>query len=599
MISYFPKAFPDEILYSVIARYAWSSINQSPKNLSRQLFAYASTKATIDLPSHLNDLFENVPFHSVSSVDDIIKNYTLYPFYKPFLVEKKRAAVLESMKGNYGASIHTRVGINASKIIRLRYPKFCPTCFLEDLKNYGQSYWHRVHQIPDILVCPDHNVYIEEYVPNLAEINRSHYIPAPLEFNTLWKVRENSSELLLKLSREYSQMLIGEPGFDINFVNYVEQLGRTCFMTGRRLYRENLLSSFKGFIQKEKFDILFQNLVSPDKWLCEIIRRPTHIFHPLRHLLVSEFLKQVEKNSKPVNKTFGAGPWKCINKTAIHYGEPVIENIEIYVDRKSKREIAAFVCGCGMIYTKSWVTKNGILEEFVRVKTWGPVWQEKLEACLAEKKSLRETARILGTDAKTVAIYSREENKKQTKNLSTPFLLKQKNQWLRLLDLFENSKVIKARRHNPRLYMWLYRNDKQWLEKINFKNRTFAVTEKKSRCDWKKIDQDLLNQLSFAFERLTSTDFQGRITKSLISRIINKEKYLTSVGLKNVPKSKSYLESIIESHEQFQIRRVRAATIAIVNSGERLTIWKIIRLACLRKPLKPLVQKEIRQVLER
>ncbi|MBR1752184.1 MAG: TniQ family protein [Ruminococcus sp.] len=36
---------------------------------------------------------------------------------------------------------------------RLRY---CPVCAADDREKYGETYWHRVHQIPEISVCAKH-----------------------------------------------------------------------------------------------------------------------------------------------------------------------------------------------------------------------------------------------------------------------------------------------------------------------------------------------------------------------------------------------------------------------------------------------------------
>lgn len=29
-------------------------------------------------------------------------------------------------------------------------------CLIEDTQKYGEPYWHRMHQIPGVLVCPTH-----------------------------------------------------------------------------------------------------------------------------------------------------------------------------------------------------------------------------------------------------------------------------------------------------------------------------------------------------------------------------------------------------------------------------------------------------------
>jgi hypothetical protein len=79
MVSFFPKPYPDEILYSVIARYHIRSGNTSPKVTLRELFNSQSTVATADLPCNLNSLIENLESFSNHTVENLIYKNTLYP----------------------------------------------------------------------------------------------------------------------------------------------------------------------------------------------------------------------------------------------------------------------------------------------------------------------------------------------------------------------------------------------------------------------------------------------------------------------------------------------------------------------------------------
>ena len=56
MLGFFPTPYPDELLYSLIARYHLRSGSISPKITLSELFGSTSTIATIDLPANLNNL---------------------------------------------------------------------------------------------------------------------------------------------------------------------------------------------------------------------------------------------------------------------------------------------------------------------------------------------------------------------------------------------------------------------------------------------------------------------------------------------------------------------------------------------------------------
>ena len=42
-----------------------------------------------------------------------------------------------------------------------RYIRYCPECAKADREKYGETYWHREHQIPRIRVCPKHRCFLE------------------------------------------------------------------------------------------------------------------------------------------------------------------------------------------------------------------------------------------------------------------------------------------------------------------------------------------------------------------------------------------------------------------------------------------------------
>ena len=43
-----------------------------------------------------------------------------------------------------------------------RFIRYCPECAKEDREKYGETYWHREHQIQKIRVCPKHRCFLED-----------------------------------------------------------------------------------------------------------------------------------------------------------------------------------------------------------------------------------------------------------------------------------------------------------------------------------------------------------------------------------------------------------------------------------------------------
>jgi hypothetical protein len=65
--------------------------------------------------------------------------------------------------------------------------------------------------------------------------------------------------------------------------------------------------------------------------------------------------------------------------------------------------------------------------------------------------------------------------------------------------------------------------------------------------------------------------------------------------LDKMPLAEAYLKSVIESVEDFQIRRIKWAIKWLDNCGEDILVWKVTRVAGLREDCS----KRVKDVLER
>ncbi|HEY9707490.1 MAG TPA: TniQ family protein, partial [Oculatellaceae cyanobacterium] len=85
MIPCFPVPLPDELLYSLIARYSDRMQYPDKQSLHQELFADKNATAVVDLPSHLSHLLGVLPPVHGYTVERLIDEHTLLPFYSPFL----------------------------------------------------------------------------------------------------------------------------------------------------------------------------------------------------------------------------------------------------------------------------------------------------------------------------------------------------------------------------------------------------------------------------------------------------------------------------------------------------------------------------------
>lgn len=165
MIGHFPTAYPDELLYSICSRFGDRVQYPNNEAINTELFGARGGAAIIDLPSHLNYLASNLPHTNEDScrqfVDKLIDNNTLLPLYRPFLPAERVEQIRVAMGSSSGSTIHNKAGIIQSTINLPDWLRYCPACVEDDRKQFGECYWHRLHQVPGVEVCPLHNVFLE------------------------------------------------------------------------------------------------------------------------------------------------------------------------------------------------------------------------------------------------------------------------------------------------------------------------------------------------------------------------------------------------------------------------------------------------------
>ena len=611
MITFFPVPYEDEVLYSVLARYHVRSGNISYKATMRDLFGSTSVTAVMDLPSNIHNLVNNMPLNSRYTEEYLIKNHTLFPFYSAFLPPERAEQVFQSMKGENGGSIYTRTGIMACSIVLNQYFKFCPTCTEEDKLQYGELYWHRVHQIPGVLVCPKHYVPLYNSLVPVRGYNKYQYKAASEEncvkpdIDVMYA--DDIFEKLVRLTED-AQVLLNSDFEKRNIEWYKEQylakMTEMGFATvNGKVHRKRLIKEFINYYGEEFLDMV-QSSVDVDNdsnWLMDMIRKKNKTAHPIRHLLLSRFLGislQDLFNKKMEYKPFGNGPWPCLNAASEHYLKPVVSNLKVAYSTDSKCPVGTFSCTCGFVYTRSGPDESEDARyRFGRIKKFGQVWEEKLKELLDQKLSLRETARLLGVDPITVKkyakklglttywekrseaddVYDNEENSYSLMNFDKGYY---RERWNELRKKYPEMGKTQLRQVDKALFAWLYRNDREWLNQNSPDKKVANVAN--NRVDWNQRDNEILSQIKGVVDKMLNSDEKPeRITISLIGSKLGirglLEKYLDKL-----PRTKAYLDSVKETNHDFRLRRIRWAVNELEKEGEELQLWKIMRKAGIR-----------------
>ena len=117
--------------------------------------------AIVDLPGRLDYLISSLPPGHLYTADEFIDKHTIFLFYAPYLPKDRAYSVREAMRFDDCARDAARIRRlgRGRKAIHLR---FCPECAQEDRAAFGETYWHRLHQLHGVDACAHHDVFLEE-----------------------------------------------------------------------------------------------------------------------------------------------------------------------------------------------------------------------------------------------------------------------------------------------------------------------------------------------------------------------------------------------------------------------------------------------------
>lgn len=156
MLHFFPSTFPDETLYSRFARYHRLSGHVNDRDSLHELVGAHTHVATSDLPSLLQTFVSRIPAAARPSVEEIIDENTIFPYFRRFLSSEKCGRAVAAMSGASTSGLKAGLGLVASRLGAKSTFRFCEKCIGDDRTAFGQAYWHRVHQLPGVWVCPAH-----------------------------------------------------------------------------------------------------------------------------------------------------------------------------------------------------------------------------------------------------------------------------------------------------------------------------------------------------------------------------------------------------------------------------------------------------------
>jgi hypothetical protein len=599
MIGLFLDGWPDELFYSICARTydVYSPIRKDV--FARMLFGERSITASPDFPGYLGAFAANLAPEFDLTVNEIISLHTLFPAYAPFLPRARRIRLVEMMERSNANGIHTLIGVNASRVPHPTNLRLCRSCLNADQAEFEEPYFHRVHQLPGVLVCPLHgeplvNAPVKYSSKRLRYDFVSAYHVASATVASSLEVNDASRSALIHLSKEFLWLLTYGAKIDHDLADTNRIIKRLGYDHGYiswtgRINSKNLIADFLNFYSATSVLSLLNCTLDKDiadNWLIRLVRDNDQTQSPVQFILLANFfgisLESFFKTSSEISP-FGQGPWPCLNKACEKYKTLAINEFNLSTSGSKSKPTAIFECECGFRYAR----KGPDRIEEARFKIsyivdFGHVWKRKLLELTQANAGLRAKARILGVDTNTInfqtekLLYPKEV---QRNGEETPLDQREKyrNAWLELLDQYAAESLSSVRARRPAIYAWLYRNDHEWLMETNSSvDREQAITA--PRIDWDKRDGWLIIEVDAAALRLARIDPPIWLCPTAILRETGFQSMIEH-NINKLPLTSQRLAELAETPEIYAIRRIESASRAFTAEGIKPKRWQLIRRA--------------------
>ncbi len=290
----FPLPYPQELLYSTIARAGVHDGETSPKQLLDSVFGDRKVIATVDLPSHIEKIAVQYPPKLGLISEKLIDRHTLWPLYAPFIADKRRRAIVRWMKReSYGSSHVLAAGIAASRIKHKLALYLCPGCIKEQKAEFGEAYWDRRWQIPLSCFCEIHGPLHESNI-HLNGENRHAFVDiSEAQFSTELGVSENDRRFAILAIPLLQTDVPTSPTYHqwtLLYQAFAEEYG---LLVGKRIDHWQI---FRKYINRWGTSWLqWANLLPNTKettWLRGIFRKHRNSFSFAEHITVIDALSE-------------------------------------------------------------------------------------------------------------------------------------------------------------------------------------------------------------------------------------------------------------------------------------------------------------------
>ena len=496
-----PRPYPDELLYSVIARTAYHYGYWSPTQLLLPLFGSREVIAVPDLPSNLAALAERTFDAWGLTAEELAARHTLLGYYTYFQGLGLRQAILASMCERGGFN-QVRLGICAGSALNPKRFRLCLQCHHEDRVQYGEAYWHRSHQLPGVLVCDRHGAVLRATSVPFRPAGRHEYVAAPQDVShtDLQPIAGalQRTEFAQRIAMRSALLLQLAPRDTDALPDYRDALASRGF-TRKRGTAERLREAARSCCGAGLVEASFRTETGRDplQWLEDVLRKPRRAMHPYRHVFMEVFLEAYGER--------GQGPMDDAGRrTGGWWG--------LYRDSRLRHEAA--------LMARQGFTTHAIAN--------------------ALDVDWKTAQRLVDPIEAPASGPTRDETA-------------DRDAWTLLSNEHPGFGKKGLRQMQPALYTRLYRHDRAWLRA--FRAGAPAASESRPRVDWAARDARLCELVRAQAQAIREQVPMRRVSRNHLLGCLD-ARALVAHRAQKLPQTMAALDEVCESVEAFQVRRL-------------------------------------------
>lgn len=237
-----PEPYPDENCYSILCRYAVRAGSLSGARICQVLFGnIVRLTGLLYKPFRTRDVIRwgeeagSIPLYG--------KNHSCLQYFSAFMDFEDAILLQDCRKGFSLTSGQTKRISHRCGITRIQKEHlwYCPRCVTDDIREYGETCWRRLPQMPGVSYCTQHRVRLRESSIAVSDISFQLF-PASYVVNHVRDTERDTSgnvfeEEFLQIARDTQWLL--ENGFGLADygsakIGYRRKTGKE--LTGNLLY---------------------------------------------------------------------------------------------------------------------------------------------------------------------------------------------------------------------------------------------------------------------------------------------------------------------------------------------------------------------------